>query len=920
MPVDVRTDGPLVSVPTEEEFSAHLNAASTALESLQERVAALEGQEPPPDPNAPPTTSGLPDVSARKGDPDLEIDLRLYFQDDGGTHDLTFSLVDDAAPVPVQIDNSIGLLTLSFPVVNQGEVTIRATDVEGLFVDASFFVNVADSPPPPPGGDVIETHRDSIPRFVALDAPHSVKNGNWSDPTVWSHGRVPNQAADQVRIQQSHSIRYDLPLSRLDAVEVLGRLAFAADVSTELRVHELTVLNGELVIEPADADVTTEIVFPSVPNAEGHHFKTGSVDEPGQDPSQYGNGLLVIGGKVTMTGVERTPYMRLAVAPRVGDRVLQLLSPVSGWRAGDRLVIPDTRHVNPVDIPNYWTYEPQWEVVTITSINPNGNKVTISEPLTFDHLGAVDADGSQATQTDGTPLLPHVANLTRNIILRSEDPQGVRGHAQFFGRVAKDIRFTAFKGLGRTKAGPLDNTTRDEEGRVTHIGTNQLGRYSDHNHHVWGPVDGLTAPDGERQERYQVIEIGNVIEDALKWGTTVHGTHHGLFKENVYFLNGGAAIATEDGSEYQNEFIRNFSCGMLGGSVGFTGNGTNIFDEGEQGDAFWFAGPFNIVEGNIAASSIKAGFAVFPRNIPHTRQNSRFQDVKVPLLPGADMMDAGQFELKNVREFGAVLEGCEIYGATTGGIHIWDVGDHPTATPNIINNTTIWHVTGAGNFFYYAAWFEVDGWLQRGDPAKMHASVRDGGPFNPAVGAALVWGGASCQILSIQNADIQNMTRGFYQRGRGAASECLFKDSFLDNWENMTLHKWSQNPPDGSRDCLLENVEFGEVNARDSLSNIKVHPSVPDKQYTTVAETNKFRNCLIRGESRSFDLYYDPEQLPDHVLEDGAIEGQSGLTNQEAWDQFGKAFAGRMVPDAPPTPAEATSLALSLGIDKAGVY
>jgi len=39
-----------------------------------------------------------------------------------------------------------------------------------------------------------------------------------------------------------------------------------------------------------------------------------------------------------------------------------------------------------------------------------------------------------------------------------------------------DIEYVRFKDLGRTSAfSPLDNTTYDAHGNVTHIGTNQVG-------------------------------------------------------------------------------------------------------------------------------------------------------------------------------------------------------------------------------------------------------------------------------------------------------------------------------------------------------------------------------------------------------------------------------------------------------------
>ena len=49
------------------------------------------------------------------------------------------------------------------------------------------------------------------------------------------------------------------------------------------------------------------------------------------------------------------------------------------------------------------------------------DEVSLTSPLRYDHQGA--------RRADGTPeFLPHVGNLTRNIVIRSENPQGTRGH------------------------------------------------------------------------------------------------------------------------------------------------------------------------------------------------------------------------------------------------------------------------------------------------------------------------------------------------------------------------------------------------------------------------------------------------------------------------------------------------------------
>jgi len=128
-----------------------------------------------------------------------------------------------------------------------------------------------------------------------------------------------------------------------------------------------------------------------------------------------------------------------------------------------------------------------------------------------------------------------------------------------------DIRYALFKDMSRTTKAPLDNTTRDSTGKVTHIGTNQIGRYSLHMHHLYGPANPTNTG-------YQFQLIGNAIDSGKKWGIVVHDTSFGLIQDNVVYKVQGGGIVTEDGSETGNVFAHNMSAFI------------------EDGDAFWIQG------------------------------------------------------------------------------------------------------------------------------------------------------------------------------------------------------------------------------------------------------------------------------------------------------------------------------------------
>ena len=114
---------------------------------------------------------------------------------------------------------------------------------------------------------------------------------------------------------------------------------------------------------------------------------------------------------------------------------------------GDTLVLPDTRQLWQGERGG--NYVPQWEELQIAAIS--GSTITVSVPLAHDHRGARDGAGA-------IEFLPHVGNVSRNVIVRSENPSGTRGHVIFVTRADVDVRYALFKGLGRTRMGVLDNT------------------------------------------------------------------------------------------------------------------------------------------------------------------------------------------------------------------------------------------------------------------------------------------------------------------------------------------------------------------------------------------------------------------------------------------------------------------------------
>jgi hypothetical protein len=524
-------------------------------------------------------------------------------------------------------------------------------------------------------------------------------------------------------------------------IEALGRLAFRTDRSTRLRVGTLLVLpQGALEIgsaaAPVEAGVLAEVVIADTP-LDGVDDGVGA-----HDPQQYGTGLLALDGEVTLHGAPRTPFVRLAVEPRAGDLVLPVARPVTGWRAGDRLFLPDSKHYAIESVP----YVDEGEEVLLDAVSADGLLLTLRSPVRFTHPGGRNGDGV-------LEFLPHVGNLTRSVMIRSENPAGIRGHVFLTHRAEVDIRYAALRNLGRTTIDPLDSTTFDSQGRVTHIGQNQIGRYPLHLHHLIGPV---APPAGG----YQFAVVGNAVDDdgapnRRKWAIAVHDTHFGLVRDNVVYNAAGWGIGTEDGNETGNELAGNFVARVRG-------EGGRANSEGGVG--FWLRGPNNAVRDNVAANAMgdsaeaARGYDLFFVYLG---------DIRVPRGPGADPAVEGEFTVENgnalpLREFA----GNEVYGATEIGLGIWWLGTVDTnplpVAESVVRDFRVWHHSRYGYYGYPANRLTFDGFVARGDPAVIanrHEFV-----------LGIWFGDYMNQDVVVRNADIQNLRTGivapYFMRGR----------------------------------------------------------------------------------------------------------------------------------------------------------
>ena len=562
-----------------------------------------------------------------------------------------------------------------------------------------------------------------VPYFCENPTITSIAAGRWSEAKTWSTGRPPG-ANDKVKIGAGHTVTVDtVNDAKLNCIQVNGTLRFAPDSNTRLKTANLTVMeDGSLEIGTADhpiaASVKAEIIIADQP-----------IDKS-IDPAQIGTGIEGL-GKVTMHGSVKTPtFVRLTKEPATGDTALVFDQPVNGWMVGDHLVLPDTRQLRSNE--RGANYEPQDEEVQIASIS--SNQVTLAAPLRHDHKGARDGLGK-------LDFLPHVGNVTRNVVIRSENPEGTRGHMIFIYHANVDLRYVEVRDMGRTKMGVLDNSEFDNSGRLTKFGTNQIGRYAIHFHHDFGPK---VAP----ASGYQFTLIGNAVNGAPKWGVTVHNSHYGLVRDNVVYNTRGAGIVTEDGTESFNTFDHNFAL-RIEGSGDFaprSGYGGPTPDPGGEGAGFWFRGPNNYIRNNVAANADAFGFGLAAGSLG---------TVNIPAFKGADTSQMN--ETKPLDTTGAaVLEFTqnEAYGAMQAGV-AW--GWNGT-----VADLRVWHTSRHGLTATPADKLLVDRITVRGDKSVLSRQVEN---------AAGVWiSNYVAKTIVVRGADIQGMRVGvtspFYQEFR----------------------------------------------------------------------------------------------------------------------------------------------------------
>jgi hypothetical protein len=410
----------------------------------------------------------------------------------------------------------------------------------------------------------------------------STGSGRWSDRATWEGGHVP-YAGDKVQIRTGHEVIYDVDSdAAIRVVHVAGALRFAPDRDTRLCVGLLRVEPGEIWKEGAIH--CHELPPEPPPNLPGPVLEIGSAEHPveaghkaivrlvhfeGDDPECL-PAIVCSAARMDLHGaaLART-WVKLAEPAAVDENQLYLADSIDGWREGDRIVITATNRQKPFNgnSTDHVTERPASEEAIIAAFEPEsmarrGEKkrllINLDRRLKYPHAAA---NGYAA----------EVANLSRNVVIESATPDGVRGHTMYHRYSKGSISYAEFRHLGK-------------EGL--------LGRYPIHYHLTGDSMRGSSV-------------IGASVWDSDNRWITLHGTQFMVIRDCVGYRSVGHGYFLENGLETYNVMDRNLAIQAL---VGKPLPEQALPYDHNDGSGFWWANSRNSFTRNVAVECDQHAF------------------------------------------------------------------------------------------------------------------------------------------------------------------------------------------------------------------------------------------------------------------------------------------------------------------------
>jgi hypothetical protein len=472
----------------------------------------------------------------------------------------------------------------------------------------------------------------------------SARSGSWSDPGTWKGGKVPGSGA-RVRVAEGHTVTYDVADDQvIRLIHVAGTLTFARDRNTRLNVGLIKIQAGEdsnedgfdceahmAMPDPAKPRAALEVGTPAQPIPAGYAALIRLAYIPGMDPKSC-PAIVCCGGRMDLHGaaLNRT-WLDLGKDAAKGDTTVTLAEAVTGWRVGDQVLVTGSVHKRSEDTYRGNPRRLSTELRRIDKLD--ATTVTLDRPLEHVHLGS----GEYRSEA---------ANLSRNVIVESADPKGVRGHTMYHRHSAGSISYAEFRHLGKEGV---------------------LGRYSIHYHLVGDTMRGSYV-------------LGASVWDSHNRWITIHGTNFMVVRDCVGYRSVGHGYFLEDGSEVYNVFDRNLGVQAYRGKP--LPEQVLTYDPND-GAAFWWANGRNTFVRNTACENDEYGFRF-------DSQKARGFDSEVRvLMPDGTRkrVDIRVLPFYRFEDNEAHTEG--LYGMVFAGPGL---AAPDTRHPHILKNLKIWNV------------------------------------------------------------------------------------------------------------------------------------------------------------------------------------------------------------------------------------
>lgn len=472
---------------------------------------------------------------------------------------------------------------------------------------------------------------------AAADTPpliRSAASGAWSEPATWEGGAVPGAGA-RVQVREGHKVVYDVADDRVvRSIHVAGTLDFARDRDTRLVVGLIKIQAGD---DASENGFDCEFHAPAAvePGAPRPTLTVGTAD----DPIPAGKTALIrlarvegldevtcpaiidCGGRMEFHGAPMPKtWTRLSREAGRGEAVVLVpQADAVGWKPGDQvLVAGTTRQMGYKNSRTHSVAErPATETRRIVKVSPyreldvRMTRLWLDSPLEGSHR----AEGSYRAE---------VANLSRNVVIESAEPDGVRGHTMYHRNSTGSISYAEFRHLGKEGV---------------------LGKYALHFHQVGETMRGTSV-------------VGASFWDSKNRWITIHGASYLVVRDCVGYKSIGHGFFLEDGTETRNILDGNLAVMALRGKP--LPDQVLPFDK-NLGSGFWWSNSLNSFTNNSAAECDQDGYRFevftgddFKPELPVLQPDGRRKSVDIRTLPFIRFDDN---EAHSMRFFGLNLGG-----------------------------------------------------------------------------------------------------------------------------------------------------------------------------------------------------------------------------------------------------------------------